>query len=400
MANKEDVTFYDTYAFNGVPPFMQLNNEIFYSGVALIHPKYKIPFVSPSIYNVKITYYSGVKNGFNFDYVETELPVEVCQLSKFGGNYRELFKKKDLDNLYCVKDFNQLLQGHRTYDIYSYYKIEFFPCVNTTENKNISASKEIISAVLNKFGVTFAMQDIDLTPQDYENPVKHRLKEVSLTVASDMYMEVHSYWRVINIETDEDIFGLGTSNNIRKGKYMKYDTAQILYSTNELNLTNPNSSLISFTVGLSEQELTETRTYPKLIAVIGDVGGFMEVIFSLFGALATVLTETLYTKSLVNHLFSFDLDKKLVLVKKKNIKLFKTQKTIKIYNPEKSLKNTMINANKNNNGKENKVMVKELRNVIKKKITIPIIIMIFKIFKIYKVKKPKTQKINQKGNQK
>ena len=49
MANKEDVTFYDTYAFNGVPPFMQLNHEVFYSGVALIHPLYGVPFVNPSI---------------------------------------------------------------------------------------------------------------------------------------------------------------------------------------------------------------------------------------------------------------------------------------------------------------------------------------------------------------
>ena len=51
------------------------------------------------------------------------------------------------------------------------------------------------------------MQDIDLTPQDYKNPIKHRVKEVSFTASSDMYMDVHSYWKVINIETDEDILG-------------------------------------------------------------------------------------------------------------------------------------------------------------------------------------------------
>ena len=36
----------------------------------------------------------------------------------------------------------------------------------------------MISLVLNKFGVSFAMQDVDLTPQDYKNPIKHRLKEI------------------------------------------------------------------------------------------------------------------------------------------------------------------------------------------------------------------------------
>ena len=89
--------------------------------------------------------------------------------------------------------------------------------------------------------------------------------------------------------------------------------------------------------------MTETRTYPKLVTVIGDVGGFMEVIFSVFKVLASILTETLYQKSLVNHLFSFDLDKKLVLVKQKHIKHLKNS-NIKIYNPNKFLKHSLVNS--------------------------------------------------------
>ena len=332
MANKEDVTFYDTNAFNGEPPNIQLNHEIFYSGVALIHPQNLKPYVDPSIYNVKITHITGIKDGFSFRYVPNVLPIEICDINKFGSNYKELFSKKDLKNLYCIKNINQQLQGHQTYDIYSYYNIQFFPCVNSSTNNNMCASKDNITQLLTKFGVTFSMQDIDLTPQDYKNPINHRLKEVSLTVESNMYMEVHSFWKVINIETDEDIFGLGTSNNIRKEKYLKYDQAQILYSNGKLDLDNPGVPLVSFTVGLSEQELTETRTYPTLIAVIGDVGGFMEVIFSVFSVLAAILTETLYQKSLVNHLFSFDLDKKLVLVKQNNIKPLKKSTNINKHN--------------------------------------------------------------------
>ena len=315
MVNKSDVTFYDTYAFNGKPPFMQMNHELFYSGFALIHPLDRLPFIAPNIYNIKIFHYSGVKKGFNFEFKKTELPIEVCNLTKFGSNYRELFSKKNLTNLYCIKNINQTLEGHQTYDIYSYYLIQFFPCVNSTQNKNMCAPSSIISALLNKYGVTLAMQDIDLTPQNYKNPIQYRVKEVSFTASSNMYMDIHSYWKVVNIETDEDILGLGTSNNIRRGKYIKYDQAQILYSSNTLNLSNPDSPLISFTVGLSEQELTETRTYPKLIAVIGDVGGFMEFIFSFFSTLTLIFTENLYRRSLVNHLFSFDLDKQLVLIK-------------------------------------------------------------------------------------
>ena len=69
MANKVDVTFYDIYAFNGQPPYMKINNEIFRSGFALLHPLTQEPYVNPSIYNVKMTYSTGVKVGaaFNFE---------------------------------------------------------------------------------------------------------------------------------------------------------------------------------------------------------------------------------------------------------------------------------------------------------------------------------------------
>ena len=221
--------------------------------------------------------------------------------------------------------------------------IKFYPCVNTSENDFSCAPKENITRLLTKFGINFAMQDVEITPEDYESPTKPRLKDVSLTVSSDLYMDVYSYLQVINIETDEDIVGLGTSNNIRRGKYLKYDQSQMLYGPGKLDLDKPDVPLISFTVSLSEQELTETRTYPKLVAVIGDVGGFMEVIFSGFNLLAAILTETLYQKSLVNHLFSFDLDKKLVLVKQNNIKPLKKSRNINTYNTNKLLKSSSIN---------------------------------------------------------
>ena len=157
---------------------MQLNKEIFSAGFALIHPKYKKPFIDPTIFNAKMFYYSGIKNGFSFDYNITDVPIEICDINKFGSNYQELFSKKELDGYYCVKNLNKVLEGHLNYDVYSYYNIQFFPCVNTTENKNMCAPKEMISLILNKFGVSFAMQDVDLTPQDYKNPIKHRLKEI------------------------------------------------------------------------------------------------------------------------------------------------------------------------------------------------------------------------------
>ena len=61
----------------------------------------------------------------------------------------------------------------------------------------------------------------------------------------------------------------------------------------------------------------ETRIYETITTVLGDIGGFMGFISPFFNIILNVLTDTLYNKSLINHLFLFDIDNKLILVKKK-----------------------------------------------------------------------------------
>ena len=60
-----------------------------------------------------------------------------------------------------------------------------------------------------------------------------------------------------------------------------------------------------------------------LLDVLGDVGGHMELLYSLFSLLASLLTEIAYDKSLVNNLFFFDIDKKEINIKKKFIRNIK-----------------------------------------------------------------------------
>ena len=89
----------------------------------------------------------------------------------------------------------------------------------------------------------------------------------------------------------------------------------------------------------------------------------MEVIFSGFSVLAAILTETLYQKSLVNYLFSFDLDKKYVLVKQKEIKSLKKNNGIKIFNPDKLRKNTLINDKHKEKDKDKEQNIKDIKDI-------------------------------------
>jgi len=317
MLKKSDVTFYDSYAFTGEPPNIQLTKDKFYGGFALGNPLTLETFVDDTIYNVQAYYRSGVKKGNNWSWTTIPLKIETCKLEKFGENYRDIFKDKQIENLHCVTALDQLLQGHLTYDTYSFFLVKFFPCVNSTENNFSCKPLSVIKSYLTQTFVTFKMEDIDLTPQLYNSPIQLRGKEVSANIGSNLFKDVHSFFQIVNIETDEDIIGFDMFSRIRKEKYIKYDESIILSSLKKFDVFETGDSLVDITIQLSEKELTQKRTYPKLVQVIGDIGGFMEVFYSFFRIISSFLTDTLYEQSLVNHLFKFDIDKKLVLIKEK-----------------------------------------------------------------------------------
>ena len=57
-----------------------------------------------------------------------------------------------------------------------------------------------------------------------------------------------------------------------------------------------------------------------LIDVSGDVGGLIEVIYSIANIISSLIVGILYEESLVNSLFIFDLDKKVISLKEKKSK--------------------------------------------------------------------------------
>ena len=59
---------------------------------------------------------------------------------------------------------DEILEGHYSYDYYSFFYIEFYPCKNTTENNNKCQPIEIINYYLNNTFICFEMEDVQLTP--------------------------------------------------------------------------------------------------------------------------------------------------------------------------------------------------------------------------------------------
>ena len=127
MMKRKESTFYDIYTYIEELSSIKLSNQIFYFGFALENRYTYETFVDERIYYPK-AYFQKVEWNGNFWYLtKDELELKRCKLGKFSNLYREKFKNKSLDNLYCFKEMNEKLVGHSNSDYQSYFYISFFP---------------------------------------------------------------------------------------------------------------------------------------------------------------------------------------------------------------------------------------------------------------------------------
>ena len=318
MFNKVDVSVYDTFPYFEKPPSINLTNNNFYVGFGLEHPETYDYIIDTTIYYAKAFFREGKRKGGKWEWEIKDVDIERCKIENFGESFREKFQNNSLDNLYCLKDINKTLYGHFSYDTYSLFFIQLFPCKNNTENNNHCKPREIIDEYLNGTYFSMEFEDVELTPQNFSSPVRPRNQDIYFTVGKKLFQEVHIFFQIVNVETNEDIFGFNIEkiNYMRKDEYLKYHSAYYMNNYMEEDIYEKEIPFCNITIKLHDQIRIQRRTYPKLITIWGDIGGFMEFIFIVFNLFSFLPIDISYEKEIVNKLFKFDLGKNLIYVKK------------------------------------------------------------------------------------
>ena len=363
MFKRVDMTFYDSYTFNGLPSIKLTNNE-FFGGFGMGG------IIDERMYYLTVEYVSLVSQ--NGEWVTADyrlLETEECQLEWFGSEYQEIFADQPLHNYYCIKDVSgMVLEGYSNLERYSYFNVKFYPCANYTKNgtKCYDYWEKYKFFAANK--IELKIQDNYLNPEDYKNPVTRRRVDMNSPVFKDLYQMIYSYLQIVNIETDEDITGLNFfTDHTRKQIYTRYEESFIIASPLFYgDILISGAPIADATLQLAAKVLTEKRQYLQLIDVLGDVGGLMEIVYTVLNLICSFVTEVLYDKSLVNNLFSFDLNKKYVVFNnpKMKIKQAKENKNIEdirkidTINLKEKIKNLENNQNieiytKENSGERN-----------------------------------------------
>ena len=314
MFKRIDVTFYDSYTFKGIPSIQITNNE-FYGGFGMGG------IVDERMYYLTVDYVrEELENGKLVEKERIPLETEICQLERFGSEYQEVFADEPLQNYYCIKDVTGLvLEGYSNLEKFSFFHVRFFPCVGQTRTTGEECYDYATRAAFFAYNkIELKIQDNDLNPEDFEKPVLRRKVDMNGPVFKDLYQLTFSYIQIVNIETDEDIIGLNFfTDYIRRQVYTRYEESFLIASPQFYgDILVTGYPVAESTLQLAAKVLTEKRQYVQLIDVLGDVGGLMEILLTFLNVVSSFVTEVLYDRSLVNNLFSFDLNKKYVAFNK------------------------------------------------------------------------------------
>jgi len=321
MVQRVDVTFYDSYTFQGLPS-IDLTNDVFYGmfGMGKI--------IDERMYYLDVNYVTEFRENGVLNTTKMPIKTEICQIEWFGKDYQDIFSDQPVQNYYCIKNLTGMaLEGYSNLERFSYIEVTFFPCVGKNSKGEECYNYTTREEFFRQNVIELTIQDNDLNPLDYKIPVVRRQKQLNSPVYKDLFQLIYSYLQIVIIETDEDITGLNFfTDNIRRESYLKYDDSFIIASPllyGEILKTG--GPIADVTLQLAAKVLTEKRQYMQLIDVLGDVGGLMEILFTFLNIISSLLTEILYDKSLVNDLFSFDIEKKMIVINKKKTKIKKSK---------------------------------------------------------------------------
>ena len=142
---RKEVKLYDTSVYAQEMPYISINSNNLYFAFGLEDPINSLRYIDETIYYPQISFIDKIKIDGQFVTTRKKnLEYERCKEENFGKNYQHLFVNGELNNSYCLKDFNYnlTLTGGYKYEKMSYIRIKIYPCKNTTENNNHCKSRE------------------------------------------------------------------------------------------------------------------------------------------------------------------------------------------------------------------------------------------------------------------
>jgi hypothetical protein len=349
---RKEVKVYDTSIFAQKMPSINIDSNNLYFAFGIEDPINSLRYIDETIYYPQILFIDRIKvDGHFVTITKKNLEYERCKEENFGRNYQHLFISGELNNSYCLKDFNYNLTfaGGYKYEKMTYIRIKIFPCKNTTDNHYHCKSREIIDYHLTSGYFSILIKNFGLNPSNFTVPVLPTLQDIYTTIDKRILRNFIINFGVTEIHTDVSIF----NENIEKVKYLQYrDNFQTFqYRENKDYLDG--KELCVTQLKLDDTIIIQRRAYTKLSDIFSKVGGYMQLINTAF-SLLTLITNRFQTEiKLLNSIFNFNIKEKKMGLKFRSLdqqsKNHLTSNKNLIFSSKKSLKNIEFDNSRSKN---------------------------------------------------
>ena len=301
MYQRVDITFYDSYSNTDEVPEVRVTQDNF-SLVFAIFGEDGQPFIDNKIYYPKAYFNGEEKKNIN---------IEICDPDKINSKYIQYLKEYDIRKFYCLTGIDHIFKPYINSLV-----VEIYPCKSEEGSADQCESEDTIDEHLNEHTFMVYFEDIILTPLNYDDPIKERINYLSSDIYKDLGQYLYTELQIVKIETSTNIIGFEFLTDPKLEEFVKFDK-ELSYTYPGYNLGDPdNESPVNvFEIQLNDKILLEKRQYIKLIDVLGEIGGLMEMLDSFFTVICSLVVNILYERKITNNLFSFNIDKKLVLIK-------------------------------------------------------------------------------------
>jgi hypothetical protein len=292
-------------------PTIDINNDLLYLAFALEHPTKLNRYIDEKIYRPEVVFIERIKkNGQFVNKSETILEIEQCDTKKFGKKYQDLFHKDELNDSYCIKNINLTLRGGFKYDELSYIRIDIYPCVNSTKNNNHCKSKDEIDKHLTSAYFSLLVKDVGFNPFNYSIPTIPILQDLYTTIDKSIFKEYLIYIGIAEIDTDIGLF----SNHIKKDNYIKFIRDFHSFFFVDQEYYNAGKKILTAHIRLEDSIFYLKRKYTKMSEVFSSIGGYMQIITTIFTLIALFVKKFNIEEKLLNSLFNFNIKKKKILL--------------------------------------------------------------------------------------
>ena len=359
ILRRDEMTASDSTIYPSDIPSIYINNDFFYLAFGIEHPTKLNRYIDESIYYPKVLYVEKIKkNGEIIKLSETVLSVERCNIIKFGSNYQKILENNELNNSYCINDFNLTLIGSLKYNKISYIEINIYPCVNNTENNNHCKPQDMIDAYLSSTYFSILVKDIGLNPFNYTSPTIPIIQDLYTSIDKSMKKEYILYFGITEINTDKGLFSI----NNKKEIYLRYIKDSHIFNFNNNGKYKYGKEILTTEIKLEDNIYLQTRTYTKMPQVFSITGGYMQLIYTIFGIIVLLSKKLSIERKLLNSLFNFK-QKKIILFieykkkldyissldkgKEQNYIPYEAKKSIMINKIKQIKRNSFLNVNNN-----------------------------------------------------